>query len=218
MAEREGVIKFGTRHETRPLDGARYDDDARALDAWRSVLFTLGGIGQSTARYGGIGYGNASVRVRPSTGPRGARPFLITASQTGAHARVTLRELVLVSRWSMERFTLESAGEALPSSEALTHAAIYDAAPAVRAVLHVHMAEIASRARVLRLPMTTEHAAYGTREMADEVHRLFRETPVDVTRVFAMSGHEDGVVAIGRTLDEAGEALVRVLVRARTHD
>jgi L-ribulose-5-phosphate 4-epimerase len=213
--EREGVIKFGVRHASGPLDARRYDDDARALDAWRSVVVALGGIGQSPARYGGVGFGNMSARVRPTTGARGARPFLVTASQTGLQARLTLHDLALVTHWSMDAFAIDSTGDALPSSEALTHAAIYDASPSVRAVVHVHMPEIATRARDLRLPSTLEHAAYGTREMVDEVHRLFRETSVDVKRVFVMAGHEDGVVAIGPSLDAAVLVLVATLAHAR---
>ena len=50
--------------------------------------------------------------------------------------------------------------------------------------------------------------------MAREVQRLYRETTFSSLGVLAMGGHEDGVIAIGRTAGEAGECLVRHLARA----
>ena len=40
---------------------------------------------------------------------------------------------------------------------------------------------------------------------------LVRSTPVSETGVFAMGGHEDGVIAFGASAAEAGGRLVRVL-------
>jgi len=71
-----------------------------------------------------------------------------------------------------------------------------------RVVLHGHCRSrweklqsdgIASRADV----------PYGTPEMAREVQRLFRETDVRTHKIFAMSGHAEGVVAIGGNFEEA---------------
>jgi len=213
--EREGVTKYSARHTTRALDEARHGESVRALDAWRSVVRDVGGIGQNPARYDGVGFGNASVRVGPRTASRGSRAFLITASQTGALARVALDSVALVVRWSFRDFALESEGPLPPSSEALTHATVYDAAPNARAVLHGHLPEVFRAARALRLPTTDGRAAYGTPEMADEVARLFRETTLEVGRVFVMGGHEDGVVAFGPSLDDAGASLVRAVAAAR---
>jgi hypothetical protein len=46
--------------------------------------------------------------------------------------------------------------------------------------------------------------------MAQEVERLFRETNLIEMGIFAMGGHEDGVIAFGRTADD-GCVLLRVL-------
>ena len=101
-----------------------------------------------------------------------------------------------------------------PSSESLTHAAIYDIAPAARAVLHGHAPEIWRHASALGIPVTRPGVANGTPEMALEVQRLFRESTLSAIGILAMGGHEDGVIAFGATLEEAGAILVRHLARA----
>jgi hypothetical protein len=50
--------------------------------------------------------------------------------------------------------------------------------------------------------------------MAAETRRLFADPAVRAGAIFAMGGHEDGLVAFGRTAEEAGGALVRTLARA----
>jgi len=92
--------------------------------------------------------------------------------------------------------------------------AIYDIAPAARVVLHAHAPEIWRQARALGLPITRVEVPNGTPEMALEVQRLYRESTLSGTRILAMGGHEDGVLAFGATAAEAGEILVRCLARA----
>ena len=64
--------------------------------------------------------------------------------------------------------------------------------------------------------MTPPDAAYGTPAMVTAVDRLLRATPSQ--GLFAMGGHEDGIVAYGTDLDAAGAQLVDALARlaART--
>jgi hypothetical protein len=50
--------------------------------------------------------------------------------------------------------------------------------------------------------------------MALEVRRLYRETVFPERQIFAMGGHEDGIVAIGRSAEDAGGVLLRWLARA----
>jgi hypothetical protein len=56
--------------------------------------------------------------------------------------------------------------------------------------------------------------AYGTPEMAAEVRRLARETPLLEGRALAMGGHEDGIVVFGRSADEAGATMLALVARA----
>jgi hypothetical protein len=127
---------------------------------------------------------------------------------------VTLRCFCLVERWDLAGNSVSSAGEVAPSSESLTHAALYDASPAIRVVLHAHAPEIWRRARELALPATDPAAANGTPAMALEMQRLYREGTFASTRLAVMGGHEDGVIAFGTDAAEAGGTLVHHLARA----
>jgi ribulose-5-phosphate 4-epimerase/fuculose-1-phosphate aldolase len=211
----EGVIQFRSEHTSGGLEPRLHAETARALGAWREVLARLGLLGQDPLLYQGYGYGNVSARVAPFGGaPRGRRRFLITGTQTAARRRVGLEDFCLVERWDVALNRVQSSGPVPPSSESLTHAAIYDAAPAARAVLHGHAPEIWRHARALGIPISDPRAGNGTPEMAREVDRLFRESTLSSVQLLAMGGHEDGVIAFGASLEEAGRVLVRQLGRA----
>ena len=211
----EGVIQFAVDHETRVLEERVYGETAVVLAAWREVLARLGLIGRDPARYQGAGYGNVSARVGPfGDVGRGQRRFLVTGTQTGGRPRLTIEHFSLVERYDLLLNQVRSMGPLPPSSESLTHGAIYDIAPAARVVLHGHAPEIWRHARALGLPVTRVDALNGTPEMALEVQRLYRESTLSGTGILAMGGHEDGVIAFGATAAEAGETLVRHLARA----
>lgn len=211
----EGVIRFEVEHETRVLEARVHGEIATVLTAWREVLARLGLVGRDPARYQGAGYGNLSARLPPyGDVGRGRRRFLVTGSQTGGLARLTLDHYCLVERYDLARNAVRSLGPVKPSSESLTHGALYDVAPAARFVLHGHAPEIWRHARALGLPVTHAGVANGTPEMALEVQRLYRESQLSATGILAMGGHEDGVIAFGATPEEAGETLVRSLARA----
>lgn len=209
----EGVIKFGADHQAGPLpvDDAVLDE----LLAWRSILFDLAMIGQDPRRYEGAGFGNASARVGPAVAPRGKRAFVVTGTQTGGLPTTTRDHLVLVKAYDARANTVVSAGPIAASSESLTHGAVYDADPTARVVLHAHAPTIFDAREELGLPSTAPHVEYGTPEMAYEVERLMRGTSLRAGRVFAMAGHEDGVVSFGATASAAGAAMLTALARAR---
>jgi hypothetical protein len=211
----EGVTRFEIVRETRVLDERVYGETARVLAAWREVLARLGLIGRDPARYQGLGYGNVSARIGPfGDVGRGQRRFLITGTQTGGRPAVTLADFCVVERYDLVGNRVRSLGPVPPSSESLTHGAIYDIAPAARVVLHGHAPEIWRHARALGLPVTQAEVANGTPEMALEVQRLYRESTLSGTGILAMGGHQDGVLAFGGSAGEAGETLVRHLARA----
>jgi ribulose-5-phosphate 4-epimerase/fuculose-1-phosphate aldolase len=209
----EGVIKFAAAHTYSSLSSVGHERVA-LLRGWRSILFQLGLVGQDATRYDGAAYGNVSARVGPFPGERGARPFLVSATQTGAHDVVRADDFAIVSSWDVRKNRVTSSGPALPSSESMTHGAVYDVSPTIRAVLHVHAPTIFRAARALALPSTAPGIDYGTPEMAAEVARLWRTTSLPEGRVFVMSAHEDGVVAFGCDVNDAGGALMTVLARS----
>jgi L-ribulose-5-phosphate 4-epimerase len=193
--EKEGVVKYTVQHvSTRITLPAEFGE----LMAWRRRLRELELIGADAQ---GIGYGNISVRLFAS--PR----FLITGSQSSGLLEVDQRHFAEVSVVNLDQNALRSRGETPPSSEALTHAALYQSRGSIRAVVHVHSREIWS-AWLNKLPTTREDVAYGTPEMAYEMIRLYKRNVIREQGAVVMAGHQDGVIAYGPSLaDAAGEIL-----------
>jgi len=210
----EGVIKFEVEHTRQELDGHRYGSLACKLIAWREVMSKLGLVGQDPARYGGAGYGNVSARVGPASAGHGRRAMLITGTQTGGRPRLALRDLCLVERYDDARNWVRSVGLIQPSSEAMTHGAIYDLSPAIRFVYHAHCPVIWRQARALAIPATDPSVPYGTPAMAQAARQLYASSTLSATRILAMGGHEDGIIVFGENAAEAGSAMVRYLARA----
>jgi ribulose-5-phosphate 4-epimerase/fuculose-1-phosphate aldolase len=210
----EGVIKFSADHQAQDLPARTYGETCARLIAWREILFLTGLVGQDAARYGGAGYGNVSGRVGVLPGQVGARSFLVTGTQTGGRACMSLADFCVVLEYDDERNWVRSQGAVRPSSESMTHGAIYDLSPVIRYVLHAHCPVIWKQARALRIPETDARVPYGTPEMAREVKRLYRSTALPDLRILSMAGHEDGIIVFGRTVEEAGEVMVRYLARA----
>lgn len=210
----EGVIKFVARHEQRNLEARTYGELACALTAWREIFSKTELVGQDPARYGGAGYGNVSGRVHAPAAPRGQRAFLVTGTQTGGEAFLSLAHYCVVTRYDDRKNAVDSFGPIQPSSESMTHGAIYDLSPHIRFVFHAHTPVIWRRASELRIPTTDPSVPYGTPEMAREVHRLFATTTLPELRILSMGGHEDGIIVFGRTAEEAGQVMLRYLARA----
>lgn len=214
MTEQEGVTKFELHHRCEPLDPTRYGALAGELAGWRGVMSRLGVLGQDTARYGGAGFGNLSARVGAPSSALGRRAMLVSCTQTGGRLDAGLDALCVVERYDIERNRVDSHGACEPSSEAMTHGAIYDLGPHIRAVLHGHAPDLWRRAAELGLPRTRPEVGYGTPEMAREMRRLYTGSGLGEQQILVMTGHEDGVVAFGRTFDEAGAVLVKWVARA----
>lgn len=202
MTEQEGVIKYRLDYHAAP---AIRPDGFAALNAWRGILFRLGLIGQDAARYGGLGYGNLSLRLDGGG-------FLVTGTQTGHLPHLTQEHYVRVSRANPARNYLQAEGPIPPSSEALTHAAVYATSNRVRCVAHGHCPDVWSRACRLGLPCVAAAIAYGTPEMAEAVSGLVAASPEQ--GVIAMLGHEDGLLAYGATPELACWPLARCLAEA----
>ncbi len=87
------------------------------------------------------------------------------------------------------------------SSEVLTHAAIYEANPKIKAIFHIHSKSIWEKMIEDKSDFTDASIPYGTLEMARATQACIKGKDAGV---FCMHGHEDGVVIYGRTLDEVG--------------
>ena len=189
-----GVVKF--HYESTGIELASFAG-FEELNVARQELRRLGLLGVDES---GIGFGNISLRDGATDS------FYITGSGTGGRPALGLQDYARVTAWNFERNWLRCEGRAIASAESLTHAAVYAMAAEVRAVVHGHAHGLWRRVRERGLS-TNAAVPYGTPEMAREVQRLFRETDVRDRKIFAMAGHEDGIVAFGRDLPEALAAL-----------
>lgn len=199
----EGVIKFELDFVHASAD-LGFAGELAEIEAWRTVLWRLGLTGQDAARYGGLAYGNVS---RIASWPQ----FLISGTQTGGKARLGVDDFCLVLTCDVRSNSIKAQGPVQPSSEALTHGAIYDAAPRTGCVIHVHSPEIWRNAKRLGIYMTEESVAYGTPEMGWSVGRA---AALMGKGVMAMGGHEDGVLAFDDTVEAAALTLLRCLALA----
>ena len=200
--EQEGVVKYSVKHETAKI---AFPAEMPELLSWRRRLRELGLIGADAE---GIGYGNLSVRLYSS--PR----FLITGSQSSGLPEVDQRHFARVTVIDLDRNSLRSVGELAPSSEALTHAALYQVQAAIRAVVHVHSNTV-WRAWRHRLPTSRDDVQYGTPEMAYEMIRLHKRMALGRLGVIVMGGHPDGVIAFGPSLEEAAGEILKLLPEPR---
>lgn len=194
----EGYIKFRIRWtKTPPLA----HPEIETLNRWRSRLFEARLIGQYEAL--GIGYGNLSVRVGD-----GSR-FIISATQTGHIERAGAEHYALVTEADIAANTVTCEGPLQASSESLTHAALYALDPAIRSVVHVHDADLWSRV-LNTIPTTGPRIAYGTPEMARDFARLCDDSDFLSSGIAAMAGHDDGLVAIGSSIERASRRILEL--------
>jgi hypothetical protein len=199
VAEQEGVIKFSLNF--RPSEQSRQIDVE--LHAWRALLHGYGLIGQVPHRYEGFGFGNLSQRE--------AIGFSITATQTGGRQSLSDTDYAWVTAWSLEQNALSATGLTPPSSESLTHAAIYEAQPEVRFVFHIHSPDLWTDRAILELPETAAEIPYGTVEMALALKALAANLGDE--GIAAMAGHEDGIVSWSKSAVGAGLLLMNGLQR-----
>jgi hypothetical protein len=169
------------------------------LNACRRKLRELRLIGVDS---NGIGFGNLSVRDGETNN------FYISGSATGGLRMLMLTDCVRVVACDFAKNWLRYEGAAIPSSESLTHAAIYECDPETSAVIHCHDS-IWWRTLLDRVPTSSKRVSYGTPEMAYEIARLFQVSDVRRRKLFVMAGHEGGIVTFGKNLEDAFDVVTR---------
>ena len=193
----DGVVKYDfTFNRSRALRRGLI----APIESCRARLYAMGLIGVYD---NGIGYGNISQRVE------GER-FVITGTQTGHLPRLTPKYYALVESCDDRNFCLRASGAAKPSSEALTHGTVYHLSPKIHAVIHIHsmvLWEFMLAGDYLR----TADVAYGTIEMIEEVNRIYEGIDPLSHPIFAMTGHEEGIICFGQDMDEAEKVLYGLL-------
>jgi ribulose-5-phosphate 4-epimerase/fuculose-1-phosphate aldolase len=195
----DGVIKYNRSNftHTGPLSSDIWKD----LELWREKLFQLNLIGEYPIEK--VGFGNVSKLTKY----KDQAQFVITGTQTGKHENLDGKHYTMVLGHDLLEMDLISKGPVEPSSEALTHAAIYESNKDIKAVFHIHSDKIWNEMINNNYPSTKEDTPYGTFEMATEVKGLIQNQSVGV---IVMKGHHEGVIAYGKTLDETGEQILQL--------
>lgn len=174
--------------DRRPPDDPR----AQAVIRWAARLSELG----MTPSYGDGDHGNLSCRTDAGV--------LISATST-TKSRLTAEELVEIleidPRAAPAR--VRCRGLRTPSSDTLMHHAIYRTRPDVQAIIHGHDAKALASAGALTLRVTRAPAVSTTPALIAEVCELVRDEDYVLLR-------DHGFLALGVSLDAAGELLQRV--------
>jgi len=163
------------------------------LNYWREELWSKRFIG---AYPDGIGYGNISVRV-PQT-----NQFYISGSATGGIPELDQIHYPLVERCDPALNSIWCRGLIKASAESMSHAAIYSADTEIGAVVHIHNLQLWER-YIDVLPTTSKEIEYGTPEMAFEISKIMTQQETLDRKVFVMGGHQEGIIAFGKTVEEA---------------
>jgi ribulose-5-phosphate 4-epimerase/fuculose-1-phosphate aldolase len=188
-------VKFScerTTTETTPFSGFA------ELNAYRRRLLLLGLIGMDS---NGIGFGNLSIRDGATDN------FYITGSATGGIPELTLADCAKVVAYDFERNWLQYEGSTIPSSESLTHAAIYESDAKAGAIIHCHDSRLWA-AVLNQAPTTSKTIDYGTPQLAYEIMHLFKQTDVRSRKILVMAGHAAGILTLGKDLEEAFAVLM----------
>jgi hypothetical protein len=191
----DGVIKYDlSAHQTTgPLDESVFFP----LERWRKKLHQLNLIGEYPESK--IGFGNLSLRLKIGTAD-----FVITGTQTGALSDLDGSHYCLVHHADFEKNQLFSEGPTHPSSEALTHASLYQEAPHIMAIFHIHDPELWRELPKMGVAKTDDNIEYGTLAMASAVKKFV----ISESGIFVMGGHEDGVIIFGSHPDQVGTLLL----------
>ncbi|MCC6723294.1 MAG: class II aldolase/adducin family protein [Saprospiraceae bacterium] len=189
----EGYVKFqAVWKQAEPMPLPMLTD----LMHWRDELHRQKLIG---VYENGIGYGNISQRFESCQ-------FTISGTATGHLPQLTPAHFTLVTDFFIEKNTVHCQGPVLASSEAMSHAVIYQACPEVKGVIHVHHALLWERL-LDKVPTTVEGATYGSPEMAESILQLLESSDLRQQKIFVMRSHPEGIFAFGESLAEAALVL-----------
>lgn len=192
----EGVVKYCAVHNIGP---APTHPLLNEVDKVRTHLFELGLVG---AYSDGVGYGNVSIRHESGC--------IISGTNTGAEQILGAGGYCYVLNFNINTNTVYTEGPIRASSETMTHCAIYQANPAIGCVLHIHNPRLWQELLNHKNPSTPATIPYGTPQMALEMACLVKSL-ASPSGLIVMAGHEEGIVAYGRTVDLAFNQILNVL-------
>ncbi|MGM0461364.1 MAG: class II aldolase/adducin family protein [Fibrobacterota bacterium] len=199
----EGYIKYSCFLDTSTAPPAA---DSMMVQNIRRKLYDIGLIGMYE---NGVGFGNVSCRSGKET-----MSFIITGSATGGSKILDREDFVEVETCDIQKNHVSAKGKIPPSSESMTHWAVYAAHEEIQAVVHVHSKDIFDYMKNAGAFCTRRNISYGTPQMARAIFRLV-QTGLSPHGVFYTAGHDEGVFAYGRNESEVENAILNLYTKAR---
>eukprot|EP01084_Bolivina_argentea_P144372 253311_1 len=208
----EGVIKYNCEWIK---DDIKFDAIEHLLQA-RNRLHGLGLI--AIDKQTGIGFGNISQRIQKTDNfnknVSDKVSFYITGSQTNLIDNNNMNEthFSIVNNYNIIENKLYCIGPIRASSESMTHATIYELNNNINCVVHIHNNKLWNIC-MNKLPTTNAKVRYGTPQMAKEVERLYAQyikNNNDLSGIFVMGGHKDGLIAFGPSIEDATNLMVNI--------
>ena len=135
----DGVIKYDNSlfKSTPSLDEIEY----REIEIFRKKMFQLKLIGEYKKEQ--VGYGNISQRKDYRYIYKSLKPqFIISGTQTGKFSNLNGDHYSRVVDYDTKTNAIVAHGPINASSEALTHAAIYECSSLIKCVIHIHHTQI----------------------------------------------------------------------------
>ena len=200
----DGVIKYDRSNFSlsAPINLVEYS----LLEYWRKILYNKNLIGEYPEV--NIGFGNLSEIKDYSHYHQTKVPqFIITGTQTGKFAELSGDHYTRVLDYNIDMLQIKMMGPVEASSEALTHACIYQHNSNIKAIFHIHSPLIWKGMIKENYSSTAASISYGTVEMARATEACVGNNNFGE---ICMKGHEDGVIAYGRTLEEAGNIILKL--------
>lgn len=196
--EKEGVVKYSLDFTDKDID---IQIEYEVLEKCRTELYAMGLIG---AYNNGLGYGNISQRLNDSD------KFVITSTQTGHIENLTVNDYSLVDDIDFSSFKTIASGKSKPSSECITHGAIYKIDKNINTVIHIHNLKL-WEFMLKNGYLSTNNTLYGTIEMVEDVINIYKDFIPLENNIFVMKGHQEGIVSFGQNVDEAKKPIYNLI-------
>lgn len=193
----DGVIKYDRSNFTylSELPLSEYSE----IEYWRKKLFSMNLIG--VCPESNIGFGNISNKFSIESTENLTRPqFIISGTQTGKFPELDAKKYTRVIDFNILELKIHVNGPIEASSEALTHASIYESNSNINSVIHIHSKSIWNGVIRDQGLGISDSIQYGTVDMALAAGKI---TKYINSGYFAMEGHVDGVIAFSSNLSSA---------------
>lgn len=192
---KDGYIKYQCNLSRNILENY---PEMELINIYRRKLRKLKMVGVYPS---GISYGNVSMRIDKFR-------FLITGTQTGSFDNLEACHFAIVNGWDIDKNILYCVGELNASSEALSHAAIYEVLTNCNAVIHVHHLQLWKQL-LNKIPTIPESAEYGTPEIANAIANSILSNNAQTKGNIALAGHYEGLISYGETIESASTEILK---------